>query len=326
MSFFRKLKEKVLGKGTKQNEKYNAALTKARGNFADRLKLLAARYRSIDENYFEDLEEILIEADISVNIVFEIIEEVKKQARLDKITDPNDINEVLVDKMFVYYAKSGEDMDTELNLNEDGLSVILVVGVNGVGKTTSIAKLAYKLKNEGKKVVLVAGDTFRAGAIEQLDVWGERLDVEVVSAPMKSDPSSVYYDGVKRALEVGADVLICDSAGRLQTKVNLMGELSKMRRVLSKAVEGAPHEVMLIIDATTGQNGVLQAKSFAEATGVDSIILTKMDGTSKGGIILSIREELGIPVKYIGTGEKLEDLEEFDLEQYMYGLTSTMEE
>ena len=255
----------------------------------------------------------------------EIIEETKKEVRLEKIKTPSEINETLVDKMFVYYAKGGEEMDTEIKINEDGPTVILMVGVNGVGKTTSIAKLAYKFKNDGNKVLLVAGDTFRAGAVEQLDVWASRLGVDIVKGNEKEDPSSVYYRGVNKAKTEGYDIVICDSAGRLQTKTNLMDELSKMRRVLSKEVEGAPHEVMLVIDATTGQNGVIQASSFAKATGVDSIILTKMDSTSKGGIILSIREELGIPVKYIGLGEKLEDLEEFDLEEYVYGLCMNME-
>lgn len=326
MGFFGKLKEKIFGKTNKQSEKYVAALNKSRSNFADKLNALAARYRSVDEDYFDELEEILIEADIGVKIVMEIIEETKKEVRLNKISNPKEINETLVDKMFVYYAKGGEDMDNEIHFNENGLTVILVVGVNGVGKTTSIAKLTHLLKEEGKKVMLVAGDTFRAGAVEQLEVWANRLDVPIVKGNEKEDPSSVYYRGVQEALKENVDVVICDSAGRLQTKVNLMNELAKMRKVLGKEVEGAPHEVMLVIDATTGQNGVLQASSFASATGVDSIILTKMDGTSKGGIILSIREELGIPVKYVGIGEKVEDLMEFDLEDYIYGLCSTLEE
>lgn len=326
MGFFGKLKEKIFGKTNKQSEKYVAALDKSRSNFADKLNALAARYRSIDEDYFDELEEILIEADIGVKIVMEIIEETKKEVRLSKISNPKEINETLVDKMFVYYAKGGEDMDNEIKYNKDGLTVILVVGVNGVGKTTSIAKLANLMKKEGKKVMLVAGDTFRAGAVEQLEVWANRLDLPIVKGNEKEDPSSVYYKGVEEAKKQNMDVVICDSAGRLQTKVNLMNELAKMRRVLGKEVEGAPHEVMLVIDATTGQNGVLQASSFANATGVDSIILTKMDGTSKGGIILSIREELGIPVKFVGFGETVEDLMEFDLENYIYGLCSTMEE
>lgn len=326
MGFFGKLKEKIFGKTNKQSEKYVAALDKSRSNFADKLNALAARYRSIDEDYFDELEEILIEADIGVKIVMEIIEETKKEVRLSKISNPKEINETLVDKMFVYYAKGGEDMDNEIKYNKDGLTVILVVGVNGVGKTTSIAKLANLMKKEGKKVMLVAGDTFRAGAVEQLEVWANRLDLPIVKGNEKEDPSSVYYKGVEEAKKQNMDVVICDSAGRLQTKVNLMNELAKMRRVLGKEVEGAPHEVMLVIDATTGQNGVLQASSFANATGVDSIILTKMDGTSKGGIILSIREELGIPVKFVGFGETVDDLMEFDLENYIYGLCSTMEE
>ena len=325
MGFFSKLKEKVFGKSNARSEKYVAALDKSRSNFSTKLNALAARYREINEDYFDELEEILIEADIGVKIVMEIIEETKKEVRLEKIKTTTDINETLVDKMFVYYAKGGEEMDTEIKMNENGPTVILMVGVNGVGKTTSIAKLAYRFKNEGRKVLLVAGDTFRAGAVEQLDVWASRLGVEIVKGNDKEDPSSVYYRGVNKAKEDGYDIVICDSAGRLQTKTNLMDELSKMRRVLSKEVEGAPHEVMLVIDATTGQNGVIQASSFAKATGVDSIILTKMDSTSKGGIILSIREELGIPVKYIGLGEKLDDLEEFDLEEYIYGLCMNME-
>ena len=325
MGFFSKLKEKVFGKSNARSEKYVAALDKSRSNFSTKLNALAARYREINEDYFDELEEILIEADIGVKIVMEIIEETKKEVRLEKIKTTTDINETLVDKMFVYYAKGGEEMDTEIKMNENGPTVILMVGVNGVGKTTSIAKLAYRFKNEGKKVLLVAGDTFRAGAVEQLGVWASRLGVEIVKGNDKEDPSSVYYRGVNKAKEDGYDIVICDSAGRLQTKTNLMDELSKMRRVLSKEVEGAPHEVMLVIDATTGQNGVIQASSFAKATGVDSIILTKMDSTSKGGIILSIREELGIPVKYIGLGEKLDDLEEFDLEEYIYGLCMNME-
>ncbi len=326
MGFFGKLKEKIFGKNNKQSDKYVAALGKSRSNFADKLNALAARYRKVDEDYFDELEEILVEADIGVKIVMEIIEETKKEVRLSNISDPKEINETLVDKMFVYYAKGGDDMDTEIKLNKDGLSVILVVGVNGVGKTTSIAKLANLLKKEGKKVMLVAGDTFRAGAVEQLEIWANRLDVPIIKGKEKEDPSSVYYRGVEEAKKQNMDIVICDSAGRLQTKVNLMNELAKMHRVLGKEVEGAPHEVMLVIDATTGQNGVLQASSFAKATGIDSIILTKMDGTSKGGIILSIREELGIPVKYIGVGEKIDDLIEFDLENYIYGLCSTMEE
>lgn len=320
MGFFSKLKEKVFGKSNSKNEKYVVAMDKSRNNFSTKLNALAARYREVNEDYFDELEEILIEADIGVKIVMEIIEETKKEVRLEKIKTPNEINETLVDKMFVYYAKGGEEMDTEINFNKDGTTVILVVGVNGVGKTTSIAKLAYRLKNEGKKVLLVAGDTFRAGAVEQLEVWANRIEVDIIKGNEKEDPSSVYYKGVSKAKAENYDVVICDSAGRLQTKTNLMDELSKMRRVLSKEIESAPHEVMLVIDATTGQNGVLQASSFAKATGVDSIILTKMDSTSKGGIILSIREELGIPVKFIGLGEKLEDLEEFDLEDYVYGL------
>ena len=259
MGFFGKLKEKIFGKTNKQSDKYVAALGKSRSNFADKLNALAARYRSIDEDQFDELEEILIEADIGVKIVMEIIEETKKEVRLSNINNPKEINETLVDKMFVYYAKGGEDMDNEIKFNEDGLTVILVVGVNGVGKTTSIAKLTHKLQEEGKKVMLVAGDTFRAGAVEQLEVWANRLNVPIVKGNEGEDPSSVYYKGVEEAKKNNVDVVICDSAGRLQTKVNLMNELAKMRRVLGKEVEGAPHEVMLVIESTPVAEAKLEA-------------------------------------------------------------------
>lgn len=319
MSFFSKIKEKLLGKSVKQQEKYIAGLDKARTTFSDKLNALVARYRTVDDDYFDELEQILIEADVGVHEVIEIINATKSQVKLENITDPQTINDIVIDKIFVSYASSDE-LESEINFAKEGPTVILMVGVNGVGKTTTIAKLTHRYLKMGKKVLLAAGDTFRAGATEQLKIWGDRLGVEVVEGKLGGDPASVMFDAAKKAKEKNVDILICDTAGRLQTKVNLMNELSKVRRVLGKEIPDAPHEVLLVIDATTGQNGVFQAKAFAEATGVNGIVLTKMDGTSKGGIIIAIKSTLGIPVKFIGLGEKMEDLEEFDLDQYLNGL------
>ena len=326
MGLFKILKEKMFGKSVTQKEKYVAGLDKSKRNFSDRLKALSARYKKVDEAYFEEIEEILIEADVGVRLSDEIIDATKKEAMLRKEDDPRAINEILVDKMFVSYALQGEDIKTEITFASSGPTVILVVGVNGVGKTTTIAKLAYRYKKEGKKVLLVAGDTFRAGATEQLSIWATRLKCPIVVGKENQDPSSVIYDGMVEGKKSNVDLIICDTAGRLQNKVNLMNELSKMKRVIAKEVEGAPHEILLIIDATTGQNGVIQAKAFKECTTLSGVIITKMDGTSKGGILLSIRDELGIPVRFIGLGEKMEDLEEFDLDQYLYGLCIGKEE
>ncbi len=319
MSFFSKIKEKILGKSVKQQEKYIAGLDKARTSFSDKLNALVARYRVVDDDYFDELEQILIEADVGVHEVIEIINATKSQVKLENITDPQTINDIVIDKIFVSYA-SNDELESEINFAKEGPTVILMVGVNGVGKTTTIAKLTHRYLKMGKKVLLAAGDTFRAGATEQLKIWGERLGVEVVEGKLGGDPASVMFDAAKKAKDNNIDILICDTAGRLQTKVNLMNELSKVRRVLGKEIPNAPHEVLLVIDATTGQNGVFQAKAFAEATGVNGIVLTKMDGTSKGGIIIAIKSALGIPVKFIGLGEKMEDLEEFDLDQYLNGL------
>lgn len=320
MGLFKFLKEKIMGKSNAQKEKYVTGLSKSRKNFADRLKALSARYQSVDEEYFEELEQILIEADVGVTLAMDIVDATKKESRSDGITSPQEINELLVDKMFVSYANQGGDIVNEIQFAEDGPTVLLVVGVNGVGKTTTIAKLAKRYQAKKKKILLVAADTFRAGATEQLSVWAERLHCDIVVGKENADPASVAFEGVKRGKETHADLIIVDTAGRLQTKANLMAELAKMRRVIAKEIPSGPHEVFLIIDATTGQNGVLQAKAFAEATGLTGVIITKMDGTSKGGIILAIRDELGIPVRFIGLGEKMDDLQEFDLDQYLYGL------
>ncbi len=320
MGLFAFLKQKLAGVSNKQKDKYVVGMAKSRHHFADRLKALGARYREVDDSYFEELEQILIEADVGVTLALDIIDATKKEVRTNNITDPSAINELLVDKMFVGYAQSGSGIVNEISFKQGRPTVLLVVGVNGVGKTTTIAKLAKRYQNQGKSVLLVAGDTFRAGAVEQLGVWAKRLGVEIVTGLENGDPSSVAYDGIRQAIDKKIDLVIVDTAGRLQTKANLMAELAKMRRVISKEIEGAPDEVFLIIDATTGQNGVVQAKAFAEATGLTGIIVTKMDGTSKGGIILAIRDELGIPVRFIGLGEKMDDLTEFDLDQYLYGL------
>lgn len=302
-----------------QTEKYNQGLEKSRKNFSNKLQNLTMKYKSVNQEYFEELEEILIESDVGVNLALQIIEDVLEESKKEKISDPQRINEILVDKMFIGYASKG-DIQNELTFKEGTPTVLLVVGVNGVGKTTTIAKLANRYKKQGKKTLLVAADTFRAGATEQLTVWAERLGVDIVTGPSEADPASVAYDGVRKARLESYDFVIVDTAGRLQTKANLMAELSKIKRVIGKEIEEAPQETFLIIDATTGQNGVMQAKAFAEVTNLTGVVITKMDGTSKGGIILAIRDELGVPVRFIGLGEKLDDLEEFDLDKYLYGL------
>jgi fused signal recognition particle receptor len=314
------LKDKFSKKDTKKNEKYIAGLDKSRKNFSSKLKNLSKKYQQVNEEYFEELEEILIEADVGVNLAMDIIDATREETNSQGITEPNQINDILVDKMFVSYAQQGESIVNEIQFRDNGPTVLLVVGVNGVGKTTTIAKLAKRYIDQGKKVLLVAGDTFRAGATEQLKVWAERLGCDIVTGKEGQDPASVAYDGMKKAKEGNYDLVITDTAGRIQNKANLMQELAKMKRVISKEIPSAPHDVFLIIDATTGQNGVLQAKAFKECTELTGVVITKMDGTSKGGIILAIRDELGVPVRFIGLGEKMEDLQEFDLDQYLYGL------
>ena len=320
MGFFKSIKEAIVGKSAKTNKKYVAGLDKSSETFSSRMNALAARYREIDDNYFEELENILIMSDVGVNMVMTIVDEIKKEVRLNNIKDPREINEIIADKMFVIYANDSI-MTTKLNYAKEGLTVILMVGVNGAGKTTTIGKLAHKIMEEDhKKVMVAAGDTFRAGAIDQLAVWAERLGIECVTGKEGGDPSSVIFDGLKRAKEAHADVLICDTAGRLQNKIGLMKELEKMNRIIKREVPDGPQETLLVIDATTGQNGVNQAVEFSKITDITGIVLTKMDGTAKGGIVLSIKDMLNIPVKFIGLGEKIDDLQEFDLEQYIYGL------
>ncbi len=306
-------------KDKNKKEKYKLGLHKTREGALSNIKEILEKSDKIDDDLFDSLEETFIMADIGVDTVIDFIDGLKDEVKNKNMTSPLELQETIMDKMFEIYL-NGEIVNANLNLNKDGLSVILFVGVNGVGKTTSIAKIANQYKKEGKKVLLAAGDTFRAGAIEQLSVWASRIGVDIVTKPAGSDPSSVMYDAITKAKAEGYDLLLCDTAGRLQNKVNLMNELSKMKRVLAQALPGAPHETLLVIDATTGQNGMNQAKAFKEATDVSGVILTKLDGTSKGGIVLAIRHELGIPIKYVGLGEGIDDLEIFDIEQYLYGL------
>ncbi|WP_342496126.1 signal recognition particle-docking protein FtsY [Bacillus sp. FSL K6-0994] len=321
MSFFKKLKEKFTQQTDSVSEKFKDGLEKTRNSFQGKVNELISRYRKVDEDFFEELEEVLIGADVGFTTVMELIDELKKEVKLRNIQDPSEVQAVISEKLVDIY-NSGEEQISALNIEDGCLNIILFVGVNGVGKTTTIGKLANKLKNEGKSVILAAGDTFRAGAIEQLEVWGERSGVPVVKQTAGSDPAAVIYDAVQSAKAKNADVLICDTAGRLQNKVNLMKELEKVKRVIEREVPDAPHEVLLALDATTGQNAMAQAKEFSKATNVTGIALTKLDGTAKGGIVLAIRNELNIPVKLVGLGEKVDDLQEFDAESYVYGLFS----
>ncbi len=321
MGLFAFLKEKFSKKNKdEKTEKYEKGLAKSRQAFASRLDDLSKRYSSVNEEYFEELEQILIEADVGVSLTIKLVEQLLDKSQEEGIKDPVKINEQLIDSMFVGYVENGGNITNEIQFRDNGPTVLLVEGVNGVGKTTSIAKLAKRYMDRGKKVLLVAADTFRAGAVEQLKVWATRLNCPIITGKENGDPASVCYDGAKFAKENNIDLVIVDTAGRLQNKANLMQELAKMNRVLSKEIEDAPHETFLIIDATTGQNGVSQAKAFKDVSNITGIVITKMDGTSKGGIILSIRDELGVPVRFIGLGEKMDDLEEFDLDEYLNGL------
>ena len=307
----------------KEAEKYRIGMEKTRNGAFARLKKVFNNYNQITEDLFDELEEIFVMADIGVDTVVKFIDELKSDERVKGLESAKDLQPIIVDKMFDIYLK-GEVVNSNLRFNKDGLSVFLFVGVNGVGKTTTIAKVAHKLKQEGKKVIIAAGDTFRAGATEQLEVWGERVKCPVVTKEEGSDPSSVIYDAIQIAKKEKYDVLLCDTAGRLQTKVNLMKELEKIKRVISREVEGAPQDTLLVIDATTGQNGLNQAKAFIEATEVSGVVLTKLDGTAKGGIVLAIRDMHNIPIKFVCLGEKVTDIEYFDLEKYIYGLFAEM--
>jgi fused signal recognition particle receptor len=319
MGLFKKLfsnKEK-----RKKAEKYKIGMMKTRNNSLSSLKDLLKNSKTIDDDLFSRLEEIFIMADVGVDTVVEFIEELKAEVEKEHITEPIDLENVIVDKMFELYLK-GEVINTNINYNKDGLTVILFVGVNGTGKTTTIGKLAHKMKNEGKKVMLAAGDTFRAGAINQLKVFGERVGCDVVAKKAGSDPASVIFDAIKEAKEKEVDVLLIDTAGRLQNKKNLMSELGKINRIIERETNQQAYETYLVIDATTGQNGLSQAKIFSEVANITGVVLTKLDGTAKGGIVLAIRNKLGIPISFVGMGEKMDDLEYFDIEDYIYGLFS----
>ena len=302
---------------------YEKGLTKSREGFVSKLANLTNKYRTINDDYFDELEEILIMADIGVNTVMEFIDRLKDRAAKEKISDPELLKEIIVDELFIIYV-GDEVLSSKLQYRDNGPTVILFVGVNGVGKTTTIGKIAWRMKQEGKKVLLVAGDTFRAGAISQLQEWSKKVDVDFYGTEQGSDPASVVYDGCSKAVEEKYDVVLVDTAGRLQNKVNLMKELEKINKVIQGIVEGGPAETLLVIDATTGQNGISQAKSFKEITDITGIVLTKLDGTAKGGIVLAIKEQVGLPVKFIGLGEGKEDLQVFDIEKYIYGLFKDM--
>ncbi|MBD8031724.1 signal recognition particle-docking protein FtsY [Solibacillus merdavium] len=301
-------------------QKFKAGLEKTRNSFTSKVNDLVARYRKVDEDFFEELEELLLQADVGFETVMDLMDKLRYEVQRENIKDTNGIQSIISEKLVEIY-ESGEENLTDLNIQQDGdLTVILFVGVNGVGKTTTIGKLAHRLKSDGKSVMLAAGDTFRAGAIDQLQVWGERVGVEVIAQSEGSDPAAVMYDAIRAAKKRGVDILICDTAGRLQNKVNLMNELQKVHRVISREIPNAPHEVLLALDATTGQNALVQAQTFKEVTNVTGIVLTKLDGTAKGGIVLAIRNKLHIPVKFVGLGEKMDDLQPFDAERYVYGL------
>lgn len=328
MGFFDKLKKVVkkenkIFSDTEEKEVYEKGLEKTRKDFSDKLNLLNKKYSKVNEEYFEELEEILIMADIGVNTVMNFMDRLVNRAKKEKITDPEVLKELIVDELFIIYVND-EILVNKINYNDNGPTVVLFVGVNGVGKTTSIAKIAKREKDFGKKVMLVAGDTFRAGAVEQLNIWGEKLGIRTVSGEENADPSSVIYKALEEAKKDNYDIILIDTAGRLQNKLNLMKELEKVNKVIGKLIDGAPHETLLVIDATTGQNGISQAKNFKEITNITGIVLTKLDGTAKGGIVLAIKEEVNIPVKYIGLGERAEDLQVFDIEKYIYGLFKEM--
>lgn len=301
-----------------ETEKYVSGLSKSRDNFVNKLSLLGIKYTKISDEFYDELEEILITADVGINTVMSFTDRLRKRVKSENITDFEYLKEVIVDELLMIYV--GNDILTsKLNLKDNELNVVLFVGVNGVGKTTSIAKIANKLKNDNKKVMVIAGDTFRAGAVNQLKEWADKLDLLFFGDDRK-DPSAVIYDGLLKAKEKKVDVVLIDTAGRLQNKVNLMKELEKMNRVISDIVPNNPVETLLVIDATTGQNGISQAKSFKEITNITGIVLTKLDGTAKGGIVLAIKENTNIPVKFVGLGEKETDLIPFDIEKYIYGL------
>lgn len=330
MGLFNKFKNLFTGNKTpeikeeikEEVEVYDKGLEKSRKEFVSKISLLNSKYKKVSPEYFDELEEILIMADIGVNTVMQFVDKLKKRVKHEHIEDSEDLKEIIVDEMFIIYVDNSI-MINKIKYATEGPTVILFVGVNGVGKTTTIGKLGSKLKDEGKKVLLVAGDTFRAGAVEQIVEWGNRIDCPVIYKE-DADPASVIFDGVTKAKEENYDVVLVDTAGRLQNKSNLMSELEKINKVIGRIIPEAPHETLLVIDATTGQNGISQAKEFQKITNITGIVLTKLDGTAKGGIVLAIKESVGIPVKYVGMGETAKDLQVFDIEKYIYGLFKDM--
>lgn len=301
-------------------KKYDRGLEKSRTGFGARLNKFLANFRHVDEDFFDDLEDMLIESDVGYDMAMKLSDELREEVKLQNAKSKQDVSNVIIEKMVELYDKAGQDENPDLTMAKEGPTVIMFVGVNGAGKTTTIGKMAALFKKQGKKVLLAAADTFRAGATEQLDVWAKRDGVDIVTGPENGDPAAVVFDAVKRAKDENYDILFVDTAGRLQNKVNLMNELAKMKRILTREIPDAPHEVLLVLDATTGQNALNQAKLFKESTDVTGIVLTKLDGTARGGIVLAIRNELHLPVKYVGLGEKVDDLQKFDAGDFVYGL------
>ena len=318
MGIFDKIKNLIKNDNKDNIEKYDKGLSKTREDFVNKLNLLGIKYTKVDDAFYEELEEILIMADLGTKTTFKFMDKLKKRVKEENITDFNYLKEVIVDELFLIYV-NGQQLTSKINYNKEGLTTILFVGVNGVGKTTTIAKLASKMKSEQKKVILIAADTYRAGAVDQLKEWALRIGTPFYGTE-ETDPASVVFDGLKKAEEINADVALIDTAGRLQNKENLMKELEKIKRVIEKVTERSVDETLLVIDASTGQNGISQAVSFKSICDITGLVLTKLDGTAKGGIVLSIKDTVGLPVKFVGFGEKESDLIPFDIESYIYGL------
>lgn len=317
MSFFRKLKESISSKTEAVTTVFKEGLAKTRDAFVEKVEDLFVRRKKIDEEFYEELEEILIGADVGVNTVMDLMDELRAEVKKRRIEDASDLRPILSEKLIGLLDAEG---DATLTMASSGLTVILFVGVNGVGKTTTIGKLAHRFKQEGKKVLMAAGDTFRAGAIEQLEVWGQRVGVDVIKQQAGADPAAVMFDAIQAAKTREVDILLCDTAGRMQNKSNLMEELNKIFRVIKREIPDAPHEVLLVLDANTGQNALQQARLFGDKSGVTGLVLTKLDSTSKGGIVIAIRQDMNIPVKLVGLGEKMTDLQDFDSEQFVLAL------
>jgi len=319
MGFFKNLFQSKEQRLTAQ--RYKVGMRKTRSSILKNLKYLLESSEVISDDLFDELEELFIMSDIGVNTVVKFVNHLKEKVELDSISSPDDLKEIIIEEMFKLYVQEGI-VSSNLDIVDNRVNVLLFVGVNGVGKTTTIGKVAHEYITKGKSVLMVAGDTFRAGAINQLRIWSEKVGAQFYSKDEGSDPSSVIFDAINYAKDNNIDIVMCDTAGRLQNKVNLMNELEKINRIIHREIEDAPHETILVIDATTGQNGLTQAKIFDEVTKISGIILTKLDGTAKGGIVLAIKDELNIPIKYVGLGEKIDDLEHFDIEEYIYGMFS----